>query len=481
MYLGIDIGTSGVKAILMDSAGEVVTQATSPLLVSRPKPLWSEQDPEEWWHATGEAVLKLPDKLRAQVQAVGLAGQMHGATILDKQDRPLRSAILWNDGRSALECAELEKRVPDLHSIAGNMAMPGFTAPKLVWLADNEPDLFDKTAKVLLPKDYVRLLLTGEYASDMSDAAGTLWMDVGKRDWSEDVLAACSLNRTHMPKLYEGTEITGEVLSSVASDWGIPAGVPVIAGGGDNAAGAVGVGIVKPGEAFLSLGTSGVLFVANEEYRPNAENAVHTFCHALPGLWHQMAVMLSAASCIDWGAGLTGAASAAEFVSFAERGEHTEADTPLFLPYLSGERTPHNDPKAKGVLFGMTHDTSKTHVAQSVLEGVALGFADGLDVLSGSSDINSITVIGGGSRSTYWGKILAAALAKPLTYRKNSDVGPALGAARLAQIGLGHLSVTDFTPPPIEQVIEADPMLVQKMAEKLPRYRALYHSTQEIL
>ena len=309
MYLGIDIGTSGVKAILMDEAGEVVAQATAPLPISRPQPLWSEQDPQDWWRATGVAVNRLPHALRAAVKGIGLAGQMHGATLLDASDMPLRPAILWNDGRSVDACETLEQTVPDLHQLSGNMAMPGFTAPKLIWVKDNEPGVFAKTAKVLLPKDYVRLRMSGDYVSDLSDAAGTLWLDVEKRDWSEALLAACGLSIEHMPRVLEGSDVSGTLLDNVANDWGIPAKTPIVAGGGDNAAGAVGVGVFGSGDAFLSLGTSGVLFAADAGYRPNASSGVHTFCHALPGLWHQMSVMLSAASCVDWAAKMVGAKS----------------------------------------------------------------------------------------------------------------------------------------------------------------------------
>ncbi len=480
MFLGIDVGTSGVKAVLMDPEGDVVAQATAPLSVSRPYPLWSEQEPEDWWQAANAAVLSLPQSDRNRVEAVGLSGQMHGATLLDESDDPIRPAILWNDGRSHGQCSVLEDRVPELHDIAGNLAMPGFTAPKLVWMAEHEPEAFAKVEKVLLPKDYVRLRMTGDYASDMSDAAGTLWMDVGARDWSDRLLGACGLSREHMPDLFEGCEVTGEVLNSVAAVWGLPEGTPVVAGGGDNAAGAVGAGIIAPGDTFLSLGTSGVLFTANTSYRPDAKNGVHTFCHALPTLWHQMAVMLSAASCVDWAVRLTGAASPEQLIADAERADRFGADTPTFLPYLSGERTPHNDPNATGMLFGMTHDSGASDIAQAVLEGVAHGFADGLAALSSGADIETITVIGGGSRSAYWGRILSAALSRPLIYRKYADVGPALGAARLAQMAANGEREASFPAPEIEHVVEPDPSDVEIMSAKLARYRELYTRTKDL-
>jgi xylulokinase len=270
MYMGIDIGTSAVKAAVIDETGRVVDQASSPLTVSRPHPLWSEQNPADWWAATNSAVSDLRLPLRKSVRAIGLSGQMHGATLLDKNQRALRPAILWNDGRSAQQCVELEAAVPQMTAITGNRAMPGFTAPKLLWVREHEPEIFAATAKVVLPKDYVRLRMTGETASDMSDSAGTLWLDVAKRRWSDAMLSGTGLDASHMPALFEGNDITGELRAELAEAWGMPR-VPVVAGGGDNAAGAIGVGVVRPGEAFLSLGTSGVLFLANDGYRPNPD------------------------------------------------------------------------------------------------------------------------------------------------------------------------------------------------------------------
>ena len=481
MYLGIDIGTSGVKAILMTESGDVAAQATASLPISRPHPLWSEQDPADWWAATNAAVKQLPLHLRNSVKAVGLAGQMHGATLLDENDQVLRPAILWNDGRSEAACQTLEDAAPQLHTIAGNLAMPGFTAPKLLWVREHEPDVFAKTAKVLLPKDYVRLLMTGVYASDVSDAAGTLWLDVGQRSWSSTLLEASGLGVDHMPDVFEGSEVCGVILADIADDWGLPSNTAVVGGGGDNAAGAIGVGVVQMGDAFLSLGTSGVLFSADATYNPNAASGVHTFCHAVPGVWHQMSVMLSAASCVDWAAKMVGATDAAALVASAEEAQLFGQSETLFLPYLSGERTPHNNPRAKGVLFGLTHESGAAEVGQAVLEGVALGFADGLDVLAASSEIETISVIGGGSRSAYWGRILAAALNKPLLYRKNADVGPALGAARLAQMGANRQSTPTFEAPEIETIIEPRSEDAAFMAERLARYRALYKNTKDLL
>ncbi len=474
MYLGIDVGTSSVKAVLVDENDKVVDQASSDLSVSRLHPLWSEQNPDDWWAAATGAVTALRPDLRAAVKAIGLAGQMHGATLLGADMQALRPAILWNDGRSGAQCAALEATVPDSAQITGNRAMPGFTAPKLMWVRENEPDVFATTKMVLLPKDYARLRMTGETASDMSDSAGTLWLDVAKRDWSDAMLTATGLDRSHMPKLFEGNAITGQLRAEIADAWGM-ARVPVAAGGGDNAAGAVGVGVVRSGDAFLSLGTSGVLFLAGDGYRPNPAGGVHTFCHALPDRWHQMSVILSAASCIDWAARLCGVKDTAALFAMVEaRGK--PADSEIFLPYLSGERTPHNDPNAKGVMFGMTHKTDTAALGQAVLEGVAFAFRDGLDsLLDSGATLDTITVIGGGARSAYWGKILASALGRPLIYRDGGEVGPAYGAARLARLSLGKDAIEDVcAPPPITSIIEPDAHLSDRFTATLPKFRHLY-------
>lgn len=474
MYLGIDVGTSAIKAILMDDQGAVVDQATAPLVVSRPHPLWSEQAPADWWVAANSAVSDLDRDRRQAVIAIGLSGQMHGATLLGADNRALRPAILWNDGRSAAECKALEANVPTMTEITGNRAMPGFTAPKLLWVREHEPDIFAATKTVLLPKDYVRLRMTGEMASDMSDSSGTLWLDVGQRQWSGTMLAATGLSQSHMPKLYEGSEITGELRAELAEAWGM-ARVPVVAGGGDNAAGAVGVGVVRSGDAFLSLGTSGVLFLANDGYRPNPAGGVHSFCHALPGRWHQMSVILSAASCVEWAVKLCGLKDAAALFALVEA-HNKPSDSEMFLPYLSGERTPHNDPHAKGVLTGLTHETDTTRLAQAILEGVAFAFRDGMDALLDSgAALDTITVIGGGARSAYWGRILSAALNKPLIYRDGGEVGPAYGAARLARLGYEKSAVEDVcVPPPILSVLEPDDRLADLYARRIGDFRSLY-------
>ncbi|WP_419810046.1 xylulokinase [Sphingomonas sp.] len=474
MFLGIDIGTSGIKAVVLDERGAVAGQGIAALTVQRPHAAWSEQDPEAWWRATTAAVQAIDPTVRRAVRGVGLAGQMHGATLLDADDRPLRPAILWNDGRSAAECAALEAALPDLAAITGNIAMPGFTAPKLLWVKAHEPDVFARVATVLLPKDYVRLRMTGDKASDVSDSAGTLWLDVAHRRWSEAVLAACDLTTAQMPRLFEGTEVTGRLRAEVAELWGMGT-VPVTGGGGDNAAGAAGVGVVADGDALLSLGTSGVIFVATDAYRPNPARAVHAFCHCVPDLWHQMSVHLSAGSCIDWVARLTGASGAAELFGRAEAAGPA-AGPELFLPYLSGERTPHNDVAVRGAFLHLDNETDANRLAQAVLEGVAFALADGLDALTqAGTRVERLGVIGGGARSSYWGRIIAAALATPLVYFEGGEVGPALGAARLAQIAVdGGDPATVCAAPPISHSIDPDPSFVERLGDKQQLFRAAY-------
>ena len=478
VFLGIDLGTSGVKAVLVDDDQTLVDQETQPLTVSRPQPLWSEQDPEDWWRATNAAIFALKERRPRElgaVRGIGLSGQMHGATLLDAKDQPLRPAILWNDGRSGEQCAELARREPRSREITGNLAMPGFTAPKLLWVAEHEPDVFARVAKVLLPKDYVRLCMTGCHASDMSDSAGTMWLDVAGRHWSDEMLSATGLTAAAMPELFEGTAATGTLRADIAADWGIPSDAVVAGGAGDNAAGAVGVGVVEPGAAFLSLGTSGVMFVTNAGFSPNPEKAVHAFCHCLPATWHQMSVILSAAACLGWVAELTGAPNEAALLAEAGQADRDTREL-LFLPYLSGERTPHNDPKAMGVFYGLTHDTKRPDIARAVLEGVAFAFADGQDaLLAAGAAIGEMSVIGGGARSPFWGRVLAAALNRPLIYHKGGEIGPAFGAARLARLAVTGETAADIClRPPVDYVVQPEPRLAARYKEKHKAYQALY-------
>lgn len=442
MFLGFDLGTSELKALLLSNQHQVIATARSPLTVQRPQTLWSEQNPADWWIAL-EAVMdqlhrEQPQAL-SQLQAVGLSGQMHGATLLDAGDLVLRPAILWNDGRSGAQCEKLIRDVPELSAITGNLAMPGFTAPKLLWVREHEPDTFAKTKRVLLPKDWLRLMLTGEAVSDMSDAAGTLWLDTGKREWSDRMLQATGLTRAHMPRLVEGSEISAHVKRELCARWGLPKNLPVAGGAGDNAASAVGMGLVRPGQGFVSLGTSGVVFVSGSTFEPNPAQALHSFCHALPGRWHQMSVMLSAASAVTWAARNLGFADEPALLAEAQSlSEAEQLEAPIFLPYLSGERSPHNNPLATGSWTSLRAPHTRAHLAYAVAEGVGFGLLDGLCTIRPTEPaLHTLSLVGGGSRSAWWAQLLADTFGLTLTVHQDSESGGAMGAARLAWLAVG--------------------------------------------
>jgi len=479
MYIGIDIGTSEVKVLLLTPGHQVLGSAGAALNVLRPHPGHSEQNPHDWWAATQSALAQLrtahPQEFAA-VQGIGLSGQMHGAVLLDAQDQVLRPAILWNDTRSATECTEMMAELPRLPALAGTLAMPGFTAPKLRWVAKQEPDIFKRVAKVLLPKDYVRLMLTGEYVSDMSDASGTLWLDVQKRAWSDELLALTNLTQAHMPRLVEGSAPGGFLKPNVAQALGLPAGIVVAGGAGDNAASAVGMGAVDAGQGFLSLGTSGVLFVVTPSYQPNAASATHAFCHALPQRWHQMSVMLSAASCLQWVTELLGADSAGTVASQAAALTLAERTaSPLFLPYLSGERTPHNDAKVRGSFHELSFDTDARRLGYAVMEGVSFGLKDGLAALhAAGSSVQRLSLVGGGARSAFWAQQLASALNTEVLTHGSSAVGGALGAARLAWLATGAAPDVVCLSPEVEARYHPEPSEQALLAERYSRFRSLY-------
>ncbi|MGH1350132.1 MAG: xylulokinase [Methyloligellaceae bacterium] len=476
MFLGIDIGTSAVKIVVVDDKGGVVEKSSAPLNIQRPGDLMSEQIPEDWWSAVNQAVRDISSESRKAILAIGLSGQMHGAVLLDSSGMVIRPAVLWNDGRSIAECEELQKSLPELGEITGNLAMPGFTAPKLLWLKRHEPQSYARIAKVVLPKDYIRYRMTGELATDMSDAAGTLWLDTKNRCWSSKVLDVCGLTEGHMPLLYEGNQVSGMLHADIAKSWEMGV-IPVAAGAGDNAAGAVGSGIVAKGDAFLSLGTSGVIFLADDSYRSNPSEGVHTFCHALPGRWHQMSVMLSAASAVDQVASILGYDRPSKLYEVAAH-YGTPCQKEIFLPYMTGERTPHNNTKASGVFFGLSPLTEPEALAQAALEGVAFGLADGLEALkSAGNSPESLSVIGGGAQSEYWGVIISSILNHPLVYRDGGEVGPAFGAARLARLAIGDEAIEDVcVAPPILKVIEPDEKLCSHYTKRQFLFRKLYTS-----
>jgi xylulokinase len=478
MHLGIDLGTSGVKAVVTGEAGEVIAQVTTPLTVSRPRPLWSEQAPAEWWRATQIAIAQLREDLSLEgVRGIGLSGQMHGAVLLDAADRVLRPAILWNDGRSFAECTPLD---PIARRIAGNLAMPGFTAPKLAWVRAHEPDIFAATARVLLPKDWLRLMMTGEALSEMSDAAGTIWLDVGARAWSSELLAATGLTARQMPALAEGTEPAGSLRSEIAEAWGLPSGCVVAGGAGDNAAGAAGIGCIAPGQAFVSLGTSGVIFVSDADFLPDPDRTVHAFCHCLPNTWHRMSVILSAAASLAWLARAVGSEETALLAELEQEGIRSHGRL-VFLPYLSGERTPHNDATAAGVFFGLSASTTRADLTRAVLEGVAFALADGLEALEvRGGRIERLTAIGGGARSEAWLHILAAAFHRTLIAVRGGEVGPALGAARLGRIAAGDGTIAETcVPPDIAAEYQPESELAASLATRRALYRRLYPALRE--
>jgi xylulokinase len=405
---------------------------------------------------------------------------MHGATLLDQADRPLRPCILWNDVRSSEEAAEID-RDPRFRKITGNIVFPGFTAPKLVWVARHEPAIFGKVAKVLLPKDYVRLKLSGDHASDMSDSAGTSWLDVGKRSWSDELLAATGLSRANMPKLSEGSAVTGQLRAELASRWGMSGRVVIAGGGGDNAASACGVGVVKPGAAFISLGTSGVLFVSNARFSPDPETAVHAFCHAVPNTWHQMGVILSAAGALEWLAEVFGVTAADLTKPLA--GEIGKPGEVMFLPYLGGERTPYNDAAIRGAFTGLNYGTDKTALTRAVLEGVAFAFADCLAALrQAGAEVASAIAVGGGSRSHYWLKVIATVLDLPIAVPADGDFGAAFGAARLGLVVAENADPFQVcAPPAIRETIEPAAALVPEYQAAYAAYRRLYPAIKEAM
>lgn len=476
-YLGLDLGTSELKALLLDGDHQVLGTAGAPLQVQRPQPLWSEQSPADWWRALESVMARLaaahPQALR-RVRAIGLSGQMHGAVLLDANNEVLRPAILWNDGRSAAQCEALAREVPALSQITGNLAMPGFTAPKLRWVREHEPQLFARVARVLLPKDYLRLRLSGEAVTDCSDASGTLWLDVGARQWSHEMLAACGLGVHQMPRLVEGSEPSAWLHPELAARWGLPAEVRIAGGAGDNAASAVGIGAVQPGRGFVSLGTSGVVFASTDRFLPNPAQAMHAFCHALPGRWHQMAVMLSAASAVDWAARGLGLGDASELMAVAQQAALDDA--PLFLPYLSGERSPHNDAHARGVFFGLTHAHAQPELAYAAVEGVCFGLLDGYRTLAmpAHAPVTELSAVGGGSRSAFWLQLLADALAVPVCTHQGSEAGGALGAARLAWLSDDGAPDEVCRVPPVARYFEPRPDRHAVLQQRHERYVRLY-------
>jgi xylulokinase len=482
LVLGIDVSTTATKAILVDAVGVVRGVGSSEYRFDVPRPLWSEQDPDLWWDGTIAAVgsvMASTGTTGADIDAIGLSGQMHGLVVLDAADRVLRPAILWNDQRTAAECDAIRTAVgPDrLIEVTGNDALTGFTAPKLVWVRDHEPEVWRSVRHVLLPKDYVRFRLSGDYATDKADGAGTILFDLAARDWSGDILDALRIERSWMPPTREGPAVTGTVSSAAAEATGLRAGTPIVAGGGDQSANAVGVGVVAPGEMALSLGTSGVVFAATDRPLYERRGIVHAFCHALPGRWHMMSVMLSAGGSLRWFRDAL--APGVDFGSLIETaaGVEAAADGLFFLPYLTGERSPHPDPFARGAFVGLTVSHDRRHLTRAVIEGVAFGLRDGLDLMlaAGVPRPGRIRASGGGIASPLWRSILADVLETEVATVSTTE-GAAYGAAILAAVGAGWFpDVETATTALIRVTPVAEPGAgAPAYREARGRFRALY-------
>jgi xylulokinase len=492
-FLGIDISTTGAKALLIGNHGQVVASATTPLSLSTPRPLWSEQDPHEWWSGAVSSIRQALDKAGAsgeQVGAIGLTGQMHGLVLLDRQDRVLRPAILWNDQRTGAECDEITRKVgfEKLLRITGNRALTGFTAPKILWVRNHEPEIYTQVAHILLPKDYVRLRLTGGFAVDKADGAGMLLFDLQKRTWSDEILEILGIPGSWMPQAFEGPEITGVVNAAAAAETGLRMGTPVVGGGGDQAAQAVGVGAVTPGVVALTLGTSGVVFATTRGPFVEPQGRLHAFCHSVPGAWHFMGVMLSAAGSLQWYRDTLAANTAFDDLLAPAVQAPPGSEGLLFLPYLTGERTPYPDPLARAAFVGLTVRHSQAHMTRAVLEGVAFGLRDSMELIKQASvalpgrqdmdKIEQVRVSGGGARSPLWRQILADVMDAELV-TVNTTEGAAFGAALLAGVGAGAwkdiltacqavIQTTDQNQP--------DPQAVEIYQKAYPLYQGLYQA-----
>jgi xylulokinase len=492
-FLGIDISTTGAKALLIDLQGKVVASATTPLSLSTPRPLWSEQNPHDWWSGAVNSIrqaLGQADANGAQVSAIGLTGQMHGLVLLNRQDHVLRPAILWNDQRTAAECDEITQKVgfEKLLHITGNRALTGFTAPKILWVRNHEPDIYAQIAHILLPKDYVRLRLTGAYAVDKADGSGMMLFDLQKRTWSDEILGILDIPRAWMPQTFEGPEITGVVSAEAAAETTLQAGTPVVGGGGDQAAQAIGVGAVLPGVVALTLGTSGVVFAATRGPFVEPQGRLHAFCHSVPGAWHFMGVMLSAAGSLKWYRDALAANVAFDDLLAPAAQVPPGSEGLFFLPYLTGERTPHPDPLARAAFVGLTVRHGQPHMTRAVLEGVAFGLRDSMELIKqasvavigdhGPDKIEQVRVSGGGARSPLWRQILADVMDAELV-TVNTTEGAAFGAALLAGVGAGAwrdvlagcqavIQTTDQNRP--------NPQAVEVYQKTYPLYQGLYHA-----
>ncbi len=481
--LGLDVSTTAAKALLIDGDGQVVGSAANALELSSPKPLWSEQNPADWWTAMAASIRELLSQTGVsgqEIAAVGLTGQMHGLVLLDAQGDVLRPAILWNDQRTAAQCDEIRARIgrDRLIQICGNDALTGFTAPKILWVRDEEPDIYARTRHILLPKDYIRLKLSGDYAMDRAGGSGTILFDLAQRTWSEELLAGLDIPSEWLPRTYEGPEVTGTISFQAAAETGLRAGTPIVGGGGDQAAQAVGVGVVTPGIVALTLGTSGVVFAATKEPLIEPDGRLHAFCHAVPDRWHFMGVMLSAAGSLQWYHDTVAPNESFEALLGEARNVPAGSDGLFFLPYLTGERTPHPDPLARGAWVGLTSRHTRGHLTRAVLEGVAYGLRDNFTLIgqAGLGQIRQVRISGGGARSMLWRQIMADVLGAELV-TVNTTEGAAYGTALLAGVGAGVWeSVDDACHSAIRVTDQTSPVVAaQATYENLyPAYQALY-------
>ena len=482
MYLGLDLGTSGLRALVVNADGVPQASATRAYSPVHPHPGWSEQDPGDWVAAVDGALAELaglhPEAMAA-VRGIGVSGHMHGATLLDADGAVLRPCILWNDTRSAEEAAVLDAQ-PQVRDLSGNIVFPGFTAPKLAWVARHEPEIFARVATVLLPAAYMNFHLTGARFADMSDSAGTAWLDVGDRTWSAVLLAASGMSAGQMPHLVEGCEVGGTLRPDLAARWGMTGDVVVVGGAGDNAAAACGVGALREGTGFVSLGTSGVVLTGRDGYAPLPASAVHTFCHAVPGQWYQMGVILAATDSLNWLAKVTGASPAD---LSAELGDALDGPGRLkFLPYLSGERTPHNDSRIRGGFLNIDVGMERRDMTRAVMEGVSFALRDSAEALRATgAQLDHMLAIGGGAQSRHWVELLATVLGVPLALPEQGDFGAALGAARLAMVGCGAGTVDEImAPPPIRETIAPNAALHDAYDAAYAAWRDIYPAIKEL-
>lgn len=492
VYLGIDVGTSGAKALAINGRGKILAQASATYPCSHPRPLWSEQDPEHWWKATVKVVRATVQRAKvkpAGVAAIGLSGQMHGSVFLDRNHQVVRPAILWNDQRTAAECEEIERRAGGrkrLIKLVANPALTGFTAPKILWLRNHEPRNFDRTAHVLLPKDEIRRRLTGELATDVSDASGTLLLDVVKRRWSKRLLSKLELDADLLPRCYESEEVTGTLTQEAAQALGLTTACRVVGGAGDCAAGAIGNGIVRRGLLATSIGTSGVVFVHSDKPQFDPLGRLHTFCHAARGKWHMMGVTLTAGGALQWfqEALCSAGRSQASFDQLVAEAAQTPvgAEGLQFLPYLAGERTPHLDPHARGALVGLTLKHTRGHVVRAIMEGVTLALRDSLAIIQDLGvPVKQIRASGGGSKNPFWRQMQADVFGKPVT-AMTADEGPAYGVALLAAVGAGHYkNINEACRATVKTAKQAKPNAkARKVYDRaFPVFQGLYRSLQE--